>query len=124
MDFKDIERFKSAVMSLVSKGCNVNIPEYGIHGRVVGVGYKPYWTGPGDTIIQKFELNIINERGQIIPVKLNNVVGYKLVSSNAERLEDSGKTSFELHLFSHGKPGDAGSIDKVRVDFTKEDKKL
>ena len=97
MDYKDIEKFKSAIMHLVSKGCNVSFPEQGIQGRVVGVGYKPYWTSPGDTIIKKLELNITDACGRIIQYKLDNVIGYKVVSHDDNGFRNSDNISFEIN---------------------------
>jgi len=123
MDYKDIEKFKSVMMHLVSKGCNVSIPEYGVYGRLVGVGYKPYWTSPGDNIIKKLELNIANACGQIIQFKLDNVIGYKVVSYDANRPGNPDNLNLEIHFFSPAKTRGTESIDKISINFIKEEAK-
>lgn len=116
MNYREIERLKYTLTNLARQGCELRIPAYGIKGRVLGVGFNPYWTNPSDSIINKLEFNIIDKSGQIIPVRFNYVIGYNVLHHDAKRFEDSKNISMDIVMYSReARDKDSGS--KVRIEF-------
>jgi len=40
---------KAVLTKMMKKGCMLMIPAYGAEGRIVSIGFRPYWTNPGDS---------------------------------------------------------------------------
>jgi hypothetical protein len=75
MNYKEIESFKSILLQMVKQGCSIKNDDFSVDGRVAGVGFKPYWTYPTDSKINKLEFNILDNRGRIAPFYLYNIIG-------------------------------------------------
>ena len=116
MNYSEIERLKYTLTNLVRQGCEVSIPDYGIRGRILAVGFNPHWTNPADSKINKLEFNIADKSGRIFPVNFNFVIGYNILNHDAERFENSKKISMDIVVYSPGIRGkDPGR--KVRLEF-------
>lgn len=116
MNYSDIERLKHILTNLVRQGCEINIPAYGIKGKIISVGFNPYWTNPADSKINKLEFNIIDKYGRIVPVKFNFIIGYDILHHDAERFEDSKSVSMDIIVYSPETRG-SGSGRKIRLEF-------
>lgn len=117
MNHKDIESLKFTLTNLVRQGCKLTCEAYGVDGRVVGVGFRPFWTNPVDSKIEKLEFNFIDNYGRIMPFYLYNVIGYDVVSRDGPRLDNPKNISLDMHVFSPNKQRDANPHDKIRINI-------
>jgi len=46
MNYQEIEKLKAVLTKMMKKGCMLMIPAYGAEGRIVSIGFRPYWTNP------------------------------------------------------------------------------
>jgi len=67
MNYQEIEKLKAVLTKMMKKGCMLMIPAYGAEGRIVSIGFRPYWTNPGDSKIEKLEINFVDNRGRVVP---------------------------------------------------------
>jgi len=116
MNYREIERLKYTLMNLARKGCELKIPDYGVKGKILGVGFNPYWTNPADSKINKLEFDIIDKSGQIVPVKFNYIMEYNILHHDAERFEDSKGISMDIVIYSP-ELRDKDSSRKIRLEF-------
>ena len=123
MNHKEIESLKATLARLVGHGCKMKNDVYGVNGRVVGVGFRPFWTNPADSKIEKLEFNFVDANGRVRPFYLYNVIGYDIVSYDADRLDNSRNISFDIHVYSPNKGRDEEPYDKIRIDITVTDEK-
>lgn len=124
MNLQEIEKFKSILTQFIMKGCHMQCfssdnTSSKISGRVVGVGFKPLWSSPIDSKIDKIELNYIDQRGYVQPYSLYNVIGYEIVSYDGDGLEDSNNITFNMHVYSPTKSASKEPFDKIRIDIHK-----
>ncbi|WP_341876771.1 hypothetical protein [Defluviitalea saccharophila] len=124
MNLQEIEKLKSILTQFVMKGCHMQCisnqnNSLKAAGRVVGVGFRPLWSSPIDSKIEKIELNYIDQRGTLQPYSLYNVVGYDIVSYDGENIEDSDHISFDMHVYSPIKAASTEPYDKVRISIHK-----
>jgi hypothetical protein len=119
MNYIDIERLKYALANLVRQGCRIKIPNYGIDGKVVGVGFKPYWTNPYDSKIDKLEFNILDNYGQIFPFYFNYITGYDVLSHDGREFEDSKNINIDIFMYSPNKARarNEESSEKVHIEI-------
>lgn len=117
MNYMEIENFKSLLLKMVKQGCEVKSHTFGVEGRAVGVGFKPYWTNPGDSKIDKIEFNVLDKRGRIMPFYLNNVIGCDIIPKDDENVDQSKKLLFDLHIFSPSKAREKEPYDKIAVEI-------
>ncbi|MCX7923485.1 MAG: hypothetical protein N3B21_15970 [Clostridia bacterium] len=117
MNRKQIETLKSTLSRLAMQGCKIQSSTYGIAGRLVGIGFKPYWTNPADSKIEKLELNFIDEHGRIRPFYLYNIVGYDIVSYDGRDILNSKNISLDIRVFSPNKSIDKEPYDKISLEI-------
>lgn len=120
MNYKQIENLKLALLSLARQGCRLDIPSHGINGRIIGVGFKPYWTSPVDSKIEKLEINYIDGSDRIVPFSFHNIIGYDVISNDGTGYESMENACMDIHVFSQSKSRDEESIEKVRIEISKE----
>lgn len=120
MNYTEIERLKLTLTSLVRQGCRVKVPAYGVEGRVIGVGFKPYWTNNIDSKIDKLEFNIMDNYGRVFPFNFNYVTGYDVITKDANRFEDSKNVSMDIVVYSPNKSRDENFSEKVRLEIISE----
>lgn len=117
MNYNEIENLKSVFMHLVKKGCRLKNEKLSIDGRIIGIGFKPYWTNPSDTKIDKLEFNYQNNSGKIEPLYLHNVIGYDVVSHDGGEHENIRNITVDLHVYSEAKNRESEPFEKVRISL-------
>ncbi|HEX9062140.1 MAG TPA: hypothetical protein VF941_18335 [Clostridia bacterium] len=117
MNVNEIEILKGALSQMVMKGCTVKNDTYKVEGKVVGIGFKPYWSNPYDSKIEKLELNILNRYGRIIPFVFNNIIGYDILSHDGASINDSKNISLDIHVFSNRRDLNE-PYEKIKVDIS------
>ena len=120
MNYAEIERLKLTLTNFTRRGCGIRLPAYGVEGRVVGIGFKPYWTNPVDSKIDKLELNIMDNYGRVVPFNFNYVTGYDVLSQDGRQFEDSKSVSLDILVYSPDKARQEDSSQKVRLEITVE----
>jgi hypothetical protein len=119
MNYKQIENLKLALLNLARQGCGLKIPSYGINGRIISVGFKPYWTSPVDSKIEKLELSYIDDSGRAVPFTFHNVVNYDVISNDGTGYHSMTNACIDIHVFSQPGSRDKEPIEKIRVEIYK-----
>ena len=117
MNSKEIDVLKLAITNMMQLGCTVNIPEYDVKGRIIGVRFKPYWTKPVDTKIERLEFNIVDESGRIKPFTLYDIIGYDILSYDVKSSGELESVNMDIHLLSTENVSQKEPFDKVRVEL-------
>ncbi|MCX7747565.1 MAG: hypothetical protein N2645_11875 [Clostridia bacterium] len=120
MDYKKIESLKLTLLNLSRQGCRINIPARGVTGKVISVGFKPYWTSQLDSKIEKLEINIMDDYGRIIPYLFYNVIGFDVISEGERGNDSSKNASLDIHVYSAKRNRDDQLMEKVRIDMFTE----
>ncbi|GAE89649.1 hypothetical protein [Acetivibrio straminisolvens] len=118
MNYKEIEELKSALTDMMKKGCILTIPAFRTGGRIVSVGFKPYWTNPVDSKIEKIEINLIDSRGRIIPLNIYNIIGYKLAFLDDRNVEDSKNISLDIHSYTNARSRNSEEYDTLHLEIS------
>ena len=122
MDYKKIENLKLALLHLTRQQCRLKVPAYGIDGRMIGVGFRPYWTGPLDSKIEKLEINVAEDNGKIVPFYLHNVLNYEVISNDGRGYDSMKNACLDIHIYSQDQAGEGDSGHKIRLEITGEEK--
>lgn len=120
MNCRDIDELKFALMRFMRNGCILNVPGFGASGKIVGIGFKPLWTNPADSKIEKLEINFKDGYGNIKSFCFYNVIGYEIVSYNGLRPDESRSIIIDFHVYSLKRGRDEKPYDKVKVEITRE----
>lgn len=120
MNYAEIERFKFTLTNLIRQGCRISLPAYEVDGRLISVGFKPYWTNTSDWKIDRLEFNIMDSNRRVIPFNFNYVTGYDVLSQDGRRFEDSKSISMDIHVYTPDKTREENSGEKVRLDMSVE----
>jgi hypothetical protein len=120
MNYKEIESFKSILLQMVKQGCSIKNDDFSVDGRVAGVGFKPYWTYPTDSKINKLEFNILDNRGRIAPFYLYNIIGCDVTAQDGVSLDKSKNLKLDIHVFSPSKVRDSEPYDKISIQINME----
>lgn len=123
MNYSEIEKLKSIITNLMQRGSRLKVPAHNVDGKIIGVGFKPYWTNPTDSKIEKLEINFMDSYGRIIPFNFYNITRYSVISHDDQRLENSQNVSLDIHLFAPHKVRDEEPYEKIRVDIVSEQNK-
>jgi len=119
MDFREIENLKTFLMERLREGYRMSIDSLGVDGRIISIGFRPYWTNPGDSKIDKLEFNILKENGKIIPVSLNHLIGYKAAAHGGTSPADSKELNLQLMLYSPNRLDDRHPYDTINLRLYK-----
>lgn len=111
----EIEKLKSLLTKLLSKGATIKCEELGLEGRIVSVGYRPVWTEKSDTKIDKIVFNFADKYGRVTPLNINYVVGYEVVQFDERSLEDSNNIEMYIHVLSLDKVREKEPYDKLHL---------
>ena len=122
MNYNEIESLKYVLTNLAKKGCVLRIPAYGVEGRVVGIGFKPYWTDRIDSKIDKLEFNLLDSLGRVVPFSFHYVTGYDIISQDDKRFENSESIALDIYVYSPNKSRDKEPSEKVRMHMVGEHK--
>lgn len=117
MEAQHIEIFKSLLVQSVRKGCTIQSAMHGISGRVVGIGFKPLWTNPGDSKINGLDINYLDAMGRLRSYYLRDIIDFDVVSYDGKNIMESSDYSLDLHVYSPEKAKSDNPFDKVRVEI-------
>jgi len=112
-----IEKLKAVLTKMMKKGCMLMIPAYGAEGRIVSIGFRPYWTNPGDSKIEKLEINFVDNRGRVVPLCIYSIIGYEIVSFEGRSLEDAKNISLDIHSYANVKGRKAEKYDTLHLEI-------
>ena len=118
MNYKEIENLKCKLTELLHNSCKIKIPAYGIDGSIIGVGFKPYWTNPIDTRIDKLEFNILDNHGRVIPFNFKYITGYDILPNDDNPNEKFKNFNLDVILFSPNKARGGEVNEKIRIEIT------
>lgn len=93
--------------------------DLGIDGRLIAIGYNPYWTSQFDSKIEKLELNFLSSRGIMVPLILRNIVDFELYPKEGRRNKKYRINTIELMMLSpYMNPKNVKDIyDKVKFEI-------
>ncbi len=117
MNPEQIERFKSLLTLTMRRGCEIQIPSHGFGGKIISIGFKPFWTHPMDTKISGLNLDCLDKRGAIKTYVLHDIVGYEIVSHDGADIMSSKTFSMDVYVFVASKAYSQDPYDKIRMDF-------
>ena len=123
MNYIQIDRLKSIFSDMLINQYTVRSIDLGIDGKLMAVGYKPYWTSRQDSKIEKLELNFLSSRGIMVPLILNNIVDYELLPKEGRRNKKYRINIIELMILSPFiNPRNVKDIyDKVKIEIIYDD---
>lgn len=74
--------------------------DLGIDGKLIAIGYNPYWTGQLDSKIEKIELSFFSTRGIMVPIVLKNIVDFEIYPKEGRKNKKYRINNIELLLLS------------------------
>jgi len=97
--------------------------DLGIDGKLIAIGYNPYWTSKFDSKIEKLELNFLSNNGIMVPLILSNIVDYELYPKESKRNKNYRINTIDLMILSpYLNPKNAKDIyDKVKIEIIYDD---
>lgn len=97
--------------------------DLGIDGKLMAVGFKPFWTSRHDSKIEKLELNFLSNRGIMVPLILNNIVDYDLMPKEGKRNKKYRINNIELMIMSPfiNPRNEKDIYDKVKIEIIYDD---
>jgi len=115
---RKIEAFKFTLTDMARQGCRILIADQNISGRIVGIGFKPFWTGSADSKIERLDFNYVDDRGQLHAYRFHDIIGYEIISNEDTRKTDSETICLDLYVFSPSKANTDEPYDKMRIELT------
>jgi hypothetical protein len=114
---------KSIFSNMLKNQNTLRSIDLGIDGKLIAIGYKPYWTSQHDSKIEKLELNFLSSRGIMVPLILKNIVDFELYPKDGRRNKKYRVNTIELMILSpYMNPRNAKEIyDKVKFEILYED---
>ncbi len=100
MDYMDIDRLKNLFSDMLRNQWTLRSMDLGIEGKLIAIGYKPYWTNRQDSKIETLELNFLGSRGVMVPIILKNVVDYELYPKEGKKSKKYRANMIEFILLS------------------------
>jgi hypothetical protein len=100
LDYMDIDRLKNLFSDMLRNQLTLRSMDLGIDGKLIAVGYKPYWTSRQDSKIETLELNFLNNKGIMVPIILRNVVNYEFYPKEGRKGKNYRVNMIELMLLS------------------------
>lgn len=117
MNYNQIEKLKSTMINISKNGSRLRIPSCGISGRIVGVGFKPFWTSPADSKIEKLEINFVDDFGNLVPFRFFNIVDYDVVDREDRGKDKIKSISLDIHVCSFNQTINRETVEKVRLEL-------
>lgn len=123
MNYVQIDRLKGIFSNLLQNQYTLRSIDLGIDGKLIAVGYKPYWTARNDSKIEKLEMNFLSSRGIMVPLILNNIVDYELYPKDGKRNKKYRINLIELMILSpFTNPRNLKDIyDRVKIEIIYDD---
>jgi hypothetical protein len=69
---------------------------------------------------EKLEINLMDDRGKIIPFSLFNIVNYDVLSNDGKGYDSMKNASLDIHVYSTSKARDKEPVEKIRVEIFSE----
>jgi hypothetical protein len=117
MNPQQIEKLKSILVHKASRGCKMRILSHVINGRLIGVGFKPYWSGPHDSKIDKLEFNYADNWGKVHTYHICDVVGYDIHYDEEEDFDPFRCKSLDIYAFSPMKSRQKEPYEKIHMEL-------
>ena len=119
MNYKEIDMLKSIFSNMLKNQNTIRSIDLGIDGRLIAIGYNPYWTSQFDSKIEKLELNFLSSRGIMVPLILRNIVDFELYPKEGRRNKKYRINTIELMMLSpYMNPKNVKDIyDKVKFEI-------
>ena len=123
LNYIEIDRLKNIFSNMLINQHNLRSIDLGIDGKLIAIGYKPYWTSKNDSKIEKLELNFLSNRGIMVPLILKNIVNYELYPKEGKRNKRYRINTIELMILApYIQPQNVKTIyDKVKFEIIYED---
>ncbi len=121
MNYIEIDKLKSIFSNLQKDQNTIRSIDYGIDGKILAIGYNPYWTTRYDSKIVKLELNFLNKNGAMVPLVFQNIVDYKIYPKEVKKNRKNSKINeIELILLSLER-NKKEEYNKVRLEIIYDD---
>lgn len=91
--------------------------DLGIDGKLIAIGYNPYWTSQYDSKIEKLELNFLSNIGIMVPLILKNIVDFELYPKEGRRNRKYRINTIELILLSPYIKNKKDFYDRVKFEI-------
>jgi hypothetical protein len=123
LDYMDIDRLKNIFSDMLRNQYTLRSMELGIDGKLMAVGYKPYWTSRQDSKIETLELNFLSSKGVMVPIILRNVVSYELYPKEGRKNKKYRVNMIELLILSPYMlaRNSKDVYDKIKLEIIYED---
>ncbi len=100
LNYVEIDRLKRIFSEMLKNQNTLRSMDLGIDGKLIAVGYKPFWTSRSDSKIETLELNFLNSRGLMSPIILRNIVNYELYPKEGKRNKKYRANMIEFMVLS------------------------
>jgi hypothetical protein len=119
LNYIEIDRLKGIFSNMLKDQDNLRSIDLGIDGKLIAIGYKPYWTSRNDSKIEKLELNFLSNRGIMVPLILNNIVDYELYPKEGRRNKKYRINTIELMMLApYIRPQNSKDMyDKIKFEI-------
>jgi hypothetical protein len=123
LNYKEIDILKGVFSNMLKNQYTLRSIELGINGKLIAIGYNPYWTSRLDSKIEKIELSFLNSRGIMVPLVLNNVVDFEIYPKEGRRSKKYRINTIELMTLSpYVNPKNQKDIyDRVKFEVIYDD---
>ncbi|MHB8065542.1 MAG: hypothetical protein ACYDG2_23490 [Ruminiclostridium sp.] len=123
MNYKEIDILKSIFSNMLKNQNTLRSIDFGIDGKLIAIGYNPYWTSRYDSKIEKLELNFLSSRGVMVPLVLKNIVDFEIYPKEGRRNKKYRINNIELIILSpYMNPRNLKDIyDKVKIEIIYDD---
>lgn len=100
MNYVEIDKLKNLFSDMLKNQNAMRSMELGIDGKLIAIGYKPYWTGRSDSKIEALELDFLSNKGFVVPIILRNIVDYELYPKEGKRNKKYRVNMIEFMMLS------------------------
>lgn len=100
MNYVEIDKLKGLFSEMLRSQNTLRSMELGIDGKLIAVGYKPFWTSRNDSKIEALELDFLSNKGFVVPIILRNIVDYELYPKEGKRNRKYRANMIEFMILS------------------------
>lgn len=112
---------KSVLADILKNQNTLRSTDLGLDGKLMAVGYSPFWTSRYDSKIEKIELNFMSSRGIMVPLILKNIVDFELYPKEGRRNKKYRINTIELIMLSPYNNPMRDIYDKVKFEVIYEE---
>ena len=121
MNYKEIDMLKSVFSDILKNQNTLRSTDLGLDGKLMAIGYNPFWTNRYDSKIDKLELSFLSSRGIMVPLILKNIVDFELYPKEGRRNRRYRINTIELMILSLYNNPTRDIYDKVKFEVIYED---